>query len=257
MLVGRHNEIVELARKVGRVTVDSLSERFHVTPQTIRKDLNELCERGYLERVHGGAVIASTVENLDYAARRMIAQEAKRAIGRAAAALIPNNSSVIINIGTTTEEVAKALRDHRGLLVITNNINVVNILRSCSMIETIIASGVVRHSDGGIVGEAAVQFIRGFKVDYAVIGTSAIDADGALLDYDYREVSVARTIVENSRHVILAADSTKFDRTAPVRMGHLSDVDTFVTDRVDDDAVRRICTEAGARLVETDTIAKT
>lgn len=257
MIVGRQNEIVELARRAGRVTVESLAERFGVTPQTIRKDLNELCDRGYMERVHGGAVIASTVENLGYDARRVIAQEAKRAIGQAAAALIPNNSSLIINIGTTTEEVAKGLRNHQGLLVITNNINVVNILRPYRMIETIIASGVVRHSDGGIVGEAAVQFIRGFKVDYAVIGTSAIDADGSLLDYDYREVSVARTIVENARHVILVADSNKFSRTAPVRMGHLSDVDTFVTDRVDDDAVRRICTEAGARLVETDTIAKT
>ncbi len=255
MNVGRQSEIIELARKIGRVTVEGLAERFGVTPQTIRKDLNELCDLGYMKRVHGGAVIASTVENVGYEARRLIAQDAKRAIGRAAASLIPNNSSLVINIGTTTEEVAKALRDHHGLLVITNNINVVNILRPCQMIETIIASGVVRHSDGGIVGEAAVQFIRGFKVDYAVIGTSAIDADGALLDYDYREVSVARTIVENARHIILAADSTKFSRTAPVRIGHLSDVDTFVTDRVESPQIHRICAEAGARIVETEDAA--
>ncbi len=224
MLIGRQNEIVDLARKTGRVTVERLAEQFGVTPQTIRKDLNELCDRGYLDRVHGGAVIASTVENVGYDARRIMAHDAKREIGRTAAALIPNNSSLLINIGTTTEEVATALRDHNGLLVITNHVNVVNILRPCRMIETIIASGVVRHSDGGIVGEAAVEFIRRFKVDYAVIGTSAIDADGALLDYDYREVSVARTIVDNARHVILVADSTKFSRTAPVRIGHLSDV---------------------------------
>lgn len=252
MLAGRQSDIVDLARRVGHVTVESLAERFHVTPQTIRKDLNELCDRGYMDRVHGGAVIASTVENVGYDARRVIAQAAKAAIGRAAAALIPNNSSLLINIGTTTEEVAKALRDHHGLLAITNNINVVNILRPCQMIETIIASGVVRHSDGGIVGEAAVQFIRGFKVDYAVIGTSAIDADGALLDYDYREVSVSRTIVDNARHVVLVADSTKFARTAPVRIGHLSDVDTFVTDRVPDHRIREICAEAGAAIVETE-----
>jgi DeoR family transcriptional regulator, glycerol-3-phosphate regulon repressor len=251
MLIGRQNEIIDLARRVGRVTVDSLAGRFGVTPQTIRKDLNDLCQRGYMERVHGGAVIASTVENVGYEARRIMAQEAKRGIGQAAASLIPNNSSLLINIGTTTEEVAKALRDHQGLLVITNNINVVNILRPFRMIETIIASGVVRHSDGGIVGEAAVEFIRGFKVDYAVIGASAIDADGALLDYDYREVSVARTIVENARHVILVSDATKFDRTAPVRIGHLADVHTFVTDRIEDERIRRICADAGARIVET------
>lgn len=255
VIAGRQSDIIELARRTGRVTVESLAERFGVTPQTIRKDLNELCDHGYMERVHGGAVIASTVENLGYEARRVIAQDAKRAIGQAAAALIPNNASLIINIGTTTEEVAKGLRNHHSLLVITNNINVVNILRPCRMIETIIASGVVRHSDGGIVGEAAVQFIRGFKVDYAVIGASAIDTDGVLLDYDYREVSVARTIVENARHVILVADSNKFSRTAPVRIGHLADVDTFVTDRIESESVRTICAEAGATIVETDKIA--
>ncbi len=252
MLVWRQSEILEVARKVGRVTVDDLAERFGVTPQTIRKDLNELCEQGYLDRVHGGAVVASTVENLGYEARRVLAHGAKRAIGRAAAALIPDNSSLLINIGTTTEEVASALRNHQGLLVITNNVNVVNILRPCRMIETIIASGVVRHADGGVVGEAAVQFIRGFKVDYAVIGTSAIDADGALLDYDYREVSVARAIVENARHVILVADRTKLARTAPVRIGSFADVHSFVTDRVDDERIRTLCAEAGVRLVETD-----
>ena len=85
-----------------------------------------------------------------------------------------------------------------------------------------IAGGIVRGSDGGIVGEAAVDFIKQFKVDYAVIGASAIDADGALLDFDYREVKVAQAIIANARHVILVSDSTKFERTAPVRIAHLS-----------------------------------
>ena len=89
-----------------------------------------------------------------------------------------------------------ALRGKQGLLVITNNINVVNILQGYEQIEVIVAGGVVRHSDGGVVGEAAVDFIRQFKVDYAVIGTSAIDEDGTLLDFDYREVKVAQAIME-------------------------------------------------------------
>jgi DeoR family transcriptional regulator, glycerol-3-phosphate regulon repressor len=231
MLIGRQNEIIDLARRVGRVTVDSLAGRFGVTPQTIRKDLNDLCQRGYMERVHGGAVIASTVENVGYEARRIMAQEAKRGIGQAAASLIPNNSSLLINIGTTTEEVAKALRDHQGLLVI-------------------IAGGVVRHSDGGIVGEAAVDFIGQFKVDFAVIGASAIDTDGALLDFDYREVRVAQAIIANARHVILVCDATKFERPAPVRIAHLTDVHTFVTDVCRPPAIRRICADSKVRLIE-------
>ena len=114
-----------------------------------------------------------------------IATDEKEAIGRAAARLIPDNASLFINIGTTTEAVARRCSQHNGLMVITNNINVANMMRVYPQIEVVIAGGVVRGSDGGIVGEAAVDFIRQFKVDYAVIGASAIDQDGALLDFDY------------------------------------------------------------------------
>jgi DeoR family glycerol-3-phosphate regulon repressor len=84
-----------------------------------------------------------------------------------------------------------------------------------------------------------------------VIGTSAIDHDGALLDFDFREVKVAQAIIANARHVILVSDSTKFERTAPVRIGHLSQVNTFITDRCDIPAIRRICEDADVRLIET------
>jgi len=186
-----------------------------------------------------------------YEARRSIAAPEKQAIGRAAAGLIPNNSSLFINIGTTTEAVGEALLGHHELMVITNNINVANKLRIFPSIEVVIAGGVVRGSDGGIVGEAAVDFIKQFKVDYAVIGASAIDGDGALLDFDFREVKVAQAIIANARHVILVADSTKFERTAPVRIGHLSQVHTFVTDECRVESVRTTAAEHDVRLVET------
>ncbi len=250
MLIERQNQILEIAKQSGRVGVEGLAARFGVSAQTIRKDLNELCERGLLDRVHGGAIIGSTVENVGYEARRLIAREAKQAIAQAAARLIPDQASILINIGTTTEEVAKALQDHSGILAITNNINVANILRTHPKHEVIIASGVVRRSDGGIVGDAAVEFIRRFKVDYAVIGVSAIEANGDLMDYDYREVSVARTIMENARQVILVADATKFERTAPVRIAPMAAVDVFVTDHLPDPAMRAVLAEAGVRLVE-------
>ncbi len=98
-------------------------------------------------------------------------------------------------------------------------------------LEVIIAGGMVRSSDGGILGEQTVDFISQFKVDYAVIGVSAIDDDGSLLDFDYREVRAAQAIIENARNVILVSDSMKFTRSAPVRIGHISQVDIFVTDR--------------------------
>ena len=119
-------------------------------------------------------------------------------------------------------------------------------------VEVVIAGGVVRGSDGGIVGEAAAGFFSQFKVDYAVIGASALDEDGALLDFDYREVKVAQAIIANARHVILVSDSTKFDRTAPVRIAHLSQVNSFITDHCTLPSIRRICAEAGVDLIETD-----
>ena len=247
----RHSKIIELAREGGRVLVDDLAQRLGVVPQTIRKDLNEICDRGLLTRTHGGALFPSGVENVEYEARRKIAAREKTAIGRAAAGIIPDNASLFINIGTTTEAVGQALLDHRGLMVITNNINVANSLRIYPSIEVVIAGGVVRGSDGGVVGEAAVDFIKQFKVDFAVIGTSAIDYDGALLDFDFREVKVTQAIVANARHIILVADSTKFERTAPVRIGHLSQIDTFITDRCGADAIRQICAASRVKLVET------
>ncbi|MEO8667660.1 MAG: DeoR/GlpR family DNA-binding transcription regulator [Bauldia sp.] len=246
----RRQEILALARAQGRVTVEDLSGRFEVTPQTIRKDLNELCDHRLLSRVHGGAVIASGVENVGYEARRFIAQEEKRAIGIAAAELIPNNSSLFINIGTTTEEVARALLDHEGLLVITNNVNVATILYRQPRIDVIIAGGPVRRSDGGIVGSAAVDFISQFKVDHAVIGTSAIDEGGALLDFDYREVRVSQAIISNARQVVLVSDRLKFERSAPVRIGHISQIDVFVTDQLLSAPVAELCRTHGVRVIE-------
>ncbi len=256
-LSSRQNQIMDLVKVEGRVFVDNLAAAFGVTPQTIRKDLNDLCDARLLSRIHGGAILARGNENMEYEARRSIASLEKTEIGRQTATLIPENASLFINIGTTTEAVGDALLDHKNLMVITNNINVANRLRVYPGIEVVIAGGVVRGSDGGIVGEAAVDFIRQFKVDYAIIGTSAIDSDGALLDYDFREVKVAQAIIANARHVILVADSTKFDRAAPVRIAHLSQVNTFVTDSCEPKSLRDICREHQVRLIETGPVLET
>lgn len=237
----RQKSIVDLAKAHGRVMVDALAERFGVTPQTIRKDLNDLCDAKILRRIHGGAVNPSGTENVEYEQRRQIAADEKNAIGRSAAELVPDGASLFINIGTTTEAVSEALVDHQNLMVITNNLNVANRLRLHPTIDVVISGGIVRHADGGIVGEAAVDFIRQFKVDYAIIGASAIDDDGALLDYDFREVKVAQAIIQNARKVILVADSTKFKVSAPVRIAHVSQVDSVVTDHGVPEEFQHLC----------------
>ena len=248
VLSPRQQQIVSLARQLGSVLVEDLAQRFDVTPQTIRKDLNELCDGRLLARTHGGAMLSSGVENVAYEARRNLAALEKAVIGRRAAELIPNNCSLFINIGTTTEEVARALVHHEGLLVITNNIHVATILMPCPKIDVIVAGGMLRKSDGGIVGEAAVDFIGQFKVDHAVIGVSAIDNEGALLDFDYREVRVAQAILNNARNIILVSDAMKFTRSAPVRIGHLSQVDIFVTDQPPPEPILDLCKHGGVQL---------
>ena len=247
----RKTEIIALLRESGRVGVDVLATIFDVTPQTIRRDLNELGEARLIVRVHGGAIIASSVHNLSYDARKMVALPQKRLIGAAAARLIADNSSLFINIGTTTEEVAHALGGRSGLLVITNNIHVAMELYRNRSIEVIITSGTVRSSDGGIVGATTVDLIRQFRVDTAIIGTSAIDEDGTLLDFDTREVTVSRTIIENARRVVLVADSSKFARAAPARIGTLADIDVLVTDTLPSAAIWRLCQAHDVEVIET------
>jgi DeoR family glycerol-3-phosphate regulon repressor len=227
----RRGDIVEMARQEGFVSIEALSEKFEVTPQTIRRDINELCDQGILERLHGGARLPSSTENLAYPERKVLLSEEKRRIARLVAEHVPHQASLFINIGTTNEAIADALLGHRGLSIITNNLNVATILSANPDFRVIIAGGQVRHHDRGIVGEATLDLIRQFKVDIGIIGISAIEEDGALLDFDYREVRVAQAILQNSRRVYLAADHSKFGRNAMARLGSIDQVDAFFTDR--------------------------
>ncbi len=214
-LTNRQSEILNIARAFGRVMVEDLAKRFEVSAQTIRKDLNDLCDHRSLTRIHGGAIIASGVENLAYEARRFVAAEEKKAIGAAAAALIPNGCSLFI-----------------------------------TRIEVIVAGGAVRRADGAVIGSTAISLIGQFKVDYAIIGASAIDEEGALLDFDYREVQAAQAIIANARSVMLVADSTKLRRSAPVRIAHISQIQTFVTDAALPAGLANICHSRGIEVIE-------
>ncbi len=227
----RQTEILSIARRVGRVSVDGLSEELGISAQTIRKDLAELSEAGQLKRVHGGAILPSGVTNIGYEERRRLNFDVKAAIARACAAAIPENASVFLNIGTSTEAVATALLEHRDLMVVTNNLNVANILSANPACEVMVAGGMLRRSDGGLVGALTTRMIEQFKFDIAVIGCSALDEDGDLLDFDIDEVSVSQTIIAQSRRTFLVADQSKFERHAPVRIASLRDIDRFFTDQ--------------------------
>jgi DeoR family glycerol-3-phosphate regulon repressor len=221
--------IMDYIREHGSVQVDQLAEHLRVTPQTIRRDLNQLYDLELVQRVRGGAVIRNTVENLGHGARKILMADEKTEIARLTSGIISNDSSMYINLGTTTERVAEFLTEHESILVITNNINVASTLWPHPNIEVMIAGGMIRHSDGGIVGTSTEEFIDRFKPDFAIIGCSAIDDSGEILDYDLREVRVTQAIIRQARSVVLVTDSMKLERSAPVKVGTLEDIDILVT----------------------------
>jgi DeoR family glycerol-3-phosphate regulon repressor len=245
----RQLKLIDAVRARGSVTVEQLADELSVTLQTVRRDVQRLAEAGTLTRFHGGVrVPSSTTENIAHPQRQGLHAEGKARIARAVAQQVPNDCSLILNIGTTTEAIAEALLHHRSLRVITNNLNVAAILSRNVDFEVIVAGGVVRARDRGIVGEAAVDFIRQFKVDIALIGISGIESDGSLRDYDFREVKVTQTIIEHAREVWLAADTSKFNRPAMVEAATLSQIDRLFTDAAPPDPFAALLEEANVRL---------
>jgi DeoR family glycerol-3-phosphate regulon repressor len=236
----RQQQILELVRERGYVSIEEMATLFVVTPQTIRRDINQLAEANLLRRYHGGAAYDSSVENTAYAMRADQMRDEKQRIGEAIAAQIPDHASLFINIGTTTESIARALLNH-------NNLHVASMLSAKDDFDVLLTGGNVRR-DGGVVGQASVDFINQFKVDFALVGISGIDEDGSLLDFDYQEVRVSQAIIANARQVILAADSSKFGRNAMIRLGPISLIDCLVTDQQPVPALAQLLSQHKIRL---------
>ena len=246
----RQDRLIEEVRRLGSVSVEALAEHFGVTLQTVRRDVRLLAEAGLLARFHGGVrVPGSTTENIAYRQRQRLHEGAKLRLAKAVAGAVPHGCSLFVNIGTTAEAIARELMHHRGLRVITNNLNVAAILSDHPDCELIVAGGMVRPRDRGIIGEATVDFIRQFKVDIGLIGISGIEADGTLRDFDYREVKVARAILDHSREVWLAADHSKFNRPAMVELARLDHLDRLYTDAQPPEPFPHLLAEAGVQCI--------
>ena len=230
MLDERQAAILELVRERGFAAIEVLADRFAVTPQTIRRAANRLCEQGLLRRVHGGVALPAAMQNLAYEGRQVLNLEAKQRIARAAARFIPDGASLFIGLGTTPEQVALALAGRRDLHVITNSLNVAAALARNPAIEITIAGGTLRPRDRDVIGEAAAIFFGRFKADFGVFGVGGIDEDGTLLDFHLGEVEARQAMHANCRTSVLVADGSKFGRNATARGGRLDEVDHLFTD---------------------------
>lgn len=245
----RHPEIVEIARTEGKVTVEDLTERFGVSVQTIRRDLTDLANAGQLARVHGGAILPSGIRNIVYEERRQLNSAAKEAMARTAARLVPDNACIFLNIGTSTEALARELMARDNLIVVTNNINVAQIFGANPNCQITLTGGTLRPADGGLTGALAAEVLDRFKFDLVIIGCSGVDEDGDLLDYDLQEVIVSQRALSRARASILLADHSKFTRTAPVRIATIAEIDTLVTDMPLSDDMAALYTREGVATI--------
>ena len=230
-LQSRQTEILELVRQQGFVAIDQLAKAFRVSEQTVRRDIKQLERRGLVARYHGGAGSPRALSVMDYGGRQSRYPAEKRIIGGLVAAQIPEGSTIFIDIGTTMEAVAEALLNRQNLTVVTNHLTVASMLSRRESFQVILAGGLLRHNDHATTGEATREFLERFRVGFGIFGIGSIDADGELLDYDYRDIGVSKAAMRISRRKFVALDHSKFGSDAAIRVGHASEIDAVFTDR--------------------------
>jgi len=251
-LTTRQRDIADLVQSEGFTSVDALAERFEVTTQTIRRDVNRLYELGILRRTHGGVEPPAAAENIHYRTRQIMNLPAKRRIARLVSKEIQDGQSLAFSIGTTPEIVMQGLSARAGLIVYTNNLNVAFAASENPGNAVTIAGGKLRHGDRDIVGEGARSFFANYKVDIGIFGVAGVDEDGTLLDFHEEEVMSRQAILENCRQSYLVLDHSKFGRSAHVRGGHISDVSAVVTDLPVPMPIGEVLTRSGTRLLVAD-----
>ena len=245
----RHERILGTLRRQGYVAIERLASELSVTPQTIRRDLHDLAAEGLLRRHHGGASLPSSIANTDYALRHIENAAAKSAIAAAAAARVPEGSSVFLTLGTTVEAVAAALVGHQALRVVTNSTAAARILGAAPGIAVQVLGGSFRAHNGGLVGTLTAEMAARWRCDLLISGIGAISSDGALLDYHEEEVAVARVMLAQARTTLLVADHTKFLKAASCVLAPLRAASVLVTDRAPPKGHRAALRDAGIELV--------
>jgi DeoR family glycerol-3-phosphate regulon repressor len=245
----RQQEILDLITRDGAQQIDGLARRYGLTTQTMRRDINVLCELGHARRLHGGVDLPVLPQNISVSARAQLNSAAKRRIAAWIAGQIPDGATVFLGIGTTVHYVADALRSHSGLTVITNNVDVAQTLGTAPGVELHVTGGIWRANDRDVVGTDAIRFFEKFFATHAVVGAGGLHARNGVLDYSYAEAQVTNAIIENSRTRYLAADITKWRRDAAVRVMPFARFSAFVTDRLPDSDTAEALRDSGIDVV--------
>jgi len=222
---------MEIISERGVISVGALAEMLDVSMQTIRRDIDKLCEGDALRRRHGRVELAEQHLNTPFDQRAGTNLAQKRDIGEAAAEMIPDGATVFISIGSTPLSVAHALRRRKGLTVITNNLSAAMALSEEATNRIILPGGEVRLPDRDILGEEVLELFGRYRADFGIFGVAGVAEDGALLEFHAAEVRAREKIRQNAKTSILVLDSTKFGRSAPAAGEHIGDIDHVVLDR--------------------------
>ncbi|WP_112322054.1 DeoR/GlpR family DNA-binding transcription regulator [Oceanibium sediminis] len=229
--IRRRDLIQQVVQERGGVSVGALAEMLGVSTQTIRRDLDILCDGGSLHRAHGRIELAEDHLNTPFEQRAGTNLVGKRAIAEVAAAQIPDGATLFISIGSTVLSVARALHRRKELTVITNNLSVAMSLSEEVSNRIIVPGGEIRLPDRDFIGEEVVDFFARYRAEFAIFGTAGIDADGGLLEFHRAEVRVSERMRRNAQKSILLIDRSKFGRHAPAAGGNVSEVDLVICDR--------------------------
>ena len=231
----RRQAILAEVRKASAVSAEDLAGMFGVSVETIRRDLRNLRDRGLLERVYGGALPVQSTEG-SFAARSTKHQDRKQAIARLAATLIKQDDTIVIDVGTTALEVARALPDDFRGRVLTNSVPVAMELSGNENVELLLSGGQIRNGDAACYGRRTDDFFEEFYADKAFLGSGGVHAEAGLTDYHPHEVATRRVIIAHAGASYVLADSSKLGTVAVRRVCPLSQVTAILTDSDDPQA---------------------
>ena len=226
----RYPIILELLETNKIIKVPELCEKFNVSTETVRRDLEHLENEGKLKRVYGGAVLStkSSVEP-SYDTRYTKNSIEKESIGKSTADLISDGETLMIDLGTTTLEVARHLKEKANLTVITNCITIAMELVDVEGFRVILPGGLLRPNELALSGFISEQLLKEFNVDKTIIGVGAITVENGVSDYHFEETRVRKLMIEKGKQVIAVADHSKFGIKALVNVCPLHDIDVIVT----------------------------
>jgi DeoR/GlpR family transcriptional regulator of sugar metabolism len=252
--LARRDQVLQLVEAKGQVTVDELVRRFAVSDDTIRRDLHDLEQRGLLLRTHGGAVSAASLVHRDtpFLIRSKAHAEAKARIGRAAAQLISDGETLILNAGSTTFAFANSLGLRRNLTIVTNNVAILSVLPSEAVQSVYLLGGEYKKNLGSTLG--AVQFSSGnISVDTAVIGVTGLTVTDGLSATWLEEAPIVARMIACSHRTIVVADASKLGVSAFAQIAPLSAIDILVTDGSPPAELSRALSEANVEVVIANT----